>query len=52
MPIVGHIAENGVIVAEEFREGNVAPATDNLGFVKKCVAQLPSTKRFIASCNQ
>ena len=46
MPIVGHIAENGVIVAEEFREGNVAPATDNLGFVKKCVAQLPSTKRF------
>jgi len=46
MPILGHIAENGVIVGEEFRAGNVAPATDNLGFVKQCVSQLPPNKRF------
>jgi hypothetical protein len=46
MPIVGHIAENGAVVAEEFRAGNVAPATDNLGFVKQCVSQLPKEKRF------
>jgi len=46
MPILGHIAENGVIVGEEFRAGNVAPATDNLGFVKQCVSQLPLEKRF------
>ena len=46
MPILGHIAENGVIVAEEFRAGNVAPATDNLGFVQQCVSQLPEGKCF------
>jgi hypothetical protein len=30
MPMVGHIAETGQVVATEFREGNVAPASNNL----------------------
>ena len=34
MPIVGHIAENGLVLGDEFREGNVAPATRNL--YEKC----------------
>jgi hypothetical protein len=39
--MVGHIAETGQIVATDFREGNVAPATDNLAFIKQCEAALP-----------
>jgi hypothetical protein len=30
MPIGGHIAENGVVVGDEFREGNESPARRNL----------------------
>lgn len=45
MPIVGHLAEAGVIIYDEFREGNVAPATDNLGFIKACEARLPKGHR-------
>jgi hypothetical protein len=26
MPIVGHLAENGLVLAHEFREGNVSPS--------------------------
>ena len=26
MPMVGHLAENGLIIGDEFREGNEAPA--------------------------
>jgi hypothetical protein len=29
MPIVGHRAENGLIIGDEFREGNIAPASRN-----------------------
>lgn len=42
MPIVGHIAETGQVVASEFREGNVAPATRNLEFIHLCEAALPT----------
>jgi len=42
MPMVGHIAETEQIVATDFREGNVAPATDNLAFIKQCKAALPT----------
>lgn len=45
MPIVGHLAENGLIVGEEFREGNVAPAARNLEFLKYCVRQMPKGKK-------
>jgi len=44
MPIVGHIAENGLVLGDEFREGNVAPATRNLAFIKYCVRQMPKGK--------
>ena len=45
MPIVGHIAENGLVLGDEFREGNVSPATRNLAFIKHCVSQMPKGKR-------
>jgi len=45
MPIVGHIAENSMVLCDEFREGNVSPATRNMEFIKHCEEQLPSGKR-------
>jgi len=45
MPIVGHLAENGLISGDEFREGNVPPAARNLEFIKYCVEQLPEGKK-------
>ena len=45
MPMVGHIADNGMIIYEEFREGNIPPAADNYQFVIKCISQLPNGKR-------
>jgi len=45
MPIVGHIAENALVLGDEFREGNVAPATRNLYFIKYCARQMPKRKR-------
>lgn len=44
MPIVGHLAENGLIVGDEFREGNASPAVRNLEFIKYCEQQLPKGK--------
>lgn len=41
MPMIGHLAEASVIIHEEFREGNIAPATQNLEFIKACEARLP-----------
>ena len=41
MPMIGHLAEAGVVIHEEFREGNVAPATGNLEFIKDCETRLP-----------
>lgn len=48
MPIVGHLGENGLVLADEFREGNEAPASRNLEFVKHCVRQMPRGKRIKA----
>jgi hypothetical protein len=48
MPIVGHLAENGLIVGDEFREGNSAPAFRNLEFIKHCEQQLPRSKHINA----
>lgn len=45
MPMVGHIAETDQVVAVDFREGNVAPAKDNLAFLKQCEAALPAGVR-------
>ncbi len=41
MPMVGHIAETGQVVAVDFRKGNVPPAKDNLAFIKQCQQALP-----------
>ena len=43
MPMVGHIAETGQIVAMDFRAGNISPAQDNLGFIKQCQQSLPDS---------
>ena len=48
MPLVGTLAENGLIVGEEFREGNAAPAAGNLEFIRYCEQQLPQGKRIVA----
>lgn len=44
MPMVGHLAENGLVIGDEFREGNEAPAARNLEFIKYCEEQLPNGK--------
>lgn len=48
MPIVGHLAENGLVLGDEFRAGNVAPAARNLAFIKHCIRQLPKGKSITA----
>ena len=42
MPMLGHVGETGQAAGCEFRAGNVAPAADNLGFIRTCVAGLPA----------
>lgn len=39
--MLGHI-NGGWLLLGELRSGNITPADDNLGFVKRCQAQLPS----------
>ena len=48
MPMVGHLAENGLIVGDEFREGNDSPGSRNLEFVQYCQRQMPKGKRIKA----
>lgn len=48
MPIVGHLAENGLVIGHEFREGNVSPNTRNLEFVQQCFANLSKHKKIVA----
>ena len=48
MPFVGTLAENGLIVGEEFREGHAAPAAGNLEFIRYCEQQMPQGKRIVA----
>jgi hypothetical protein len=45
MPMIGHLAEAGVVIHDEFREGNIAPATQNLEFIPACEARLPKGHR-------
>jgi hypothetical protein len=45
MPMLGHLADNGLVIGEEFREGNEAPASRNLEFTQACAAQMPKGKR-------
>ena len=45
MPMVGHIAELGVVVGHEFRDGNTAPAARNLEFMQACERNMPKGKK-------
>jgi len=45
MPMVGHI-NGGYVIDVDFREGNEAPASKNLEFIKQCTLQLPAGKKF------
>jgi hypothetical protein len=42
MPMVGHIAETGQVVAVDFRQGNIPPAQANLEFIQQCQRSLPA----------
>jgi len=44
-PLVGHLAENGLVLHEEFRAGNVSPGARNLEFLKGCQKRMPKGKR-------
>lgn len=48
LPRVGTLAENGLIVGEAFRDGNAAPASGNLEFIRYCEQQMPEGKRIVA----
>jgi hypothetical protein len=48
MPMVGHLAENGLVLGDEFRPGNDSPGARNLDFIKYCEEQLPVGKRIKA----
>jgi hypothetical protein len=48
MPLVGHIAEVGVVIGHEFREGNAAPAAGNLEFLQGCERNMPKGKWIVA----
>ncbi len=48
MPVVGHIGENGLVLGDEFREGNVPPAARNIEFLKYCEMQMPKGRRIKA----
>jgi hypothetical protein len=48
MPMVGHLAENGLVIGHEFREGNAAPASGNFEFLQACEANMPKGKSVVA----
>ena len=48
MPLLGHIAETGLVVGFEFREGNAAPAAGNLEFLQACEGAMPKGKKISA----
>ena len=41
MPMVGHIAQTGQVLACDFRKGNQSPNSENLAFIQQCQAALP-----------
>ena len=48
MPMAGHIAELGLVIGHEFREGNAAPASGNLAFLQACEGAMPKGKKITA----
>ena len=47
MPVVGSIAELGIVVHDEFRDGNVPPGFEVMRFFKGCEKSLPKTVKRI-----
>lgn len=47
MPVIGSIAELGIVIADEFRDGNVPPAFEIKRFFKECEKALPETVKHI-----
>lgn len=43
-PMIGHI-NGGYVIHSEFRSGNIAPADNNLTFVKRCEDKLPKESK-------
>ena len=44
-PLVGHLSENGLVLYEEFRAGNVPPGARKLEFLRSCEKRMPKGKR-------
>jgi hypothetical protein len=44
-PMLGFLAENGICLAHEFREGNVAAQSGALRFLKKCLRLCPKMSK-------
>lgn len=47
-PMMRHLAENGLVIAHEFREGSDSPHARNLEFYQACKAAMPPGKRIVA----
>ena len=47
-PMMGHLAENGLVICHEFREGNDSPHARNLEFYRACKAAMPPGKKIAA----
>ena len=45
MPMVGYLYERGICIYDEFREGNVAPASGQKAFYLECKRRMPKGKR-------
>ena len=45
MPMLGFLFENGICLYNEFREGNISPASNHVDFYKKCKNNMPKGKR-------
>ncbi len=41
MTIVGHIQETGMVIDEEFRDGNISLHKKNMAVIKQCCAKMP-----------
>ena len=44
MPMVGYLYETGICIYDEFREGNVAPASGQKAFYLECKRRMPKGK--------
>lgn len=48
-PLLGIIAENGIVVGSDFREGNVSPQSGLVDFIKNCRRNYPQEIKIIRS---